>query len=104
MPTTIKPAKTKPRIQVSASQAKLNKRESDLLSELCAHHGYSFADDCPSGKKTTMMYSHDKVTKKTKITLGICVRLMVPGEGALGMQVIEQRAAGPKKNGKGKPG
>lgn len=69
--------------------AQKRKREATLLEELCLYHGYSFADTLPDRDKSTMLMS--RVGKKTKLELGIVVKLMVPSGGALGKQILKRR-------------
>jgi len=70
-------------------------REKTLLEELCAHHGYMFADTLPSKDKTTMMMQRTKDPRtgkiKTLIHAAPVIKMMVPAESHLGKLVLAER-------------
>jgi hypothetical protein len=70
--------------------AQLRKREGTLVEELCAYHGYMFADTLPDRDKSTMMMS--RVGKKTRVEMALAFKIMVPIRSALGRQIAARRA------------
>jgi hypothetical protein len=74
--------------------AQLRKHEADLLGELCAHHGYSFADTLPKDQRSVILLTVRKNGKRLRIFGGVVVKLMVPESGALGKKIIKKRAGG----------
>lgn len=81
---------------IKRTPAQLRKREADLLSELCAYHGYSFSRSI----RPTMLFS--KIGKRTKLEAGVVLELMVPASGALGRQLAEYEKKNPKPGRKSK--
>ena len=71
------------------SPAKLRTRESALFAELCARHGYAFADALPARDRSTMLAS--RKDGRLQIQGAVVVKLMVPADGALGRQIIAMR-------------
>lgn len=70
--------------------AQLRKREGALVEELCAYHGYAFADTLPDRDKSTMMMS--RVGKKTRVEMAFVFKIIVPIRSTLGRQIAARRA------------
>lgn len=71
--------------------AKLRTREEALFTELCAQHGYAFADTLPARDRSTMLAT--RKGGRLRLEGGVIVKLVVPADGALGRQIVALREA-----------
>jgi hypothetical protein len=72
---------------LTAAQHK--KREGELLVELCSVYGYAFADTLRDGERTSMIM--DRRDGKTTIRAAYGIKLIVPSDGTLGVQIAAGR-------------
>lgn len=67
------------------------KREQKLLDELQLKHSYLFQELRNKAERSTMFYTRNKETGKSTVSPGVCIKLLVPADSALGSMIIASR-------------
>jgi len=89
-PAQLPPAKSSAgRFGQAVARKQLRAEESKTLERLCRLHGYMFADTLRKDDNSGMMA--DRRGGKLSIRMCVAIKLMVPADSALGIQILAGR-------------